>query len=134
MRVLEFPSVEVYDIFFESLLSLTTKGEDTKKIGKVVKSLKKVGTPKIVNGEPHKRLMTLAENRPVEIEDDRFDAVKRLMQTVEYTGVGVELAGEMLDWLDEVPTKEKWEARQEARKDGILKLESKGSDDRASGV
>lgn len=122
MRVLIFNDVKQYEMLYEGLLTVTTKGAETRTLSKVLAKLERVGVKREVNGK-ESLLYTLAETRPVKFEDSEFSFIKTKLNEVEWSGVGAKLAGALLEWLDEKhPTEEEFEAR----KDGILKIAKDG--------
>lgn len=118
MRVFDFPSVEVYEIFFEGLLATTLKGPELRVLNKVVTKMEEIGTPKIIGGVPHTTLYTLAENKPIEIEDAQYDLVKRVMNEIAWNTRNIKLVDRLLEFLDTAPTPEEYQDR----KNGILAI------------
>lgn len=121
MRVLQFPSVEIYNILFEGLHAVELKGPYIRTLNKVITKLEEIGTPRIIKGEPHPILYTMAENKPVMIEDAHYDLMKATLNNVDWQTKNIKLIDQMLEFVDNAPTEEEFEAR----KVGVLELSNR---------
>ena len=119
MKVLTFNDVRNYEILYEGLLSVSTKGAETRTLSRILTKLERIGVKKEVNGR-ESLLYTLAEPGPVKFEESEFEFTKKKLNEVEWNGAGAKSAGALLEWLDEKhPSEEEYAAL----KDGVLKLE-----------
>lgn len=119
MRVLSFnkegQSGKYYEMLYEGLATCGTKGAETRVLGKVFNKLEREGTLK-----DKSLLYELTKDETlIEVEDAEYELIKRLLDSVEWSGLGARTAGPMLEWLDSAPTKEQFEAL----KNGVLKVE-----------
>lgn len=119
MRILTFSNVTQYETLYEGLLTISTKGAETRTLSRILTKLERIGTKKQVNGK-ESLLYTLAEPGPVRFEESEFEFTKKKLNEVEWNGIGAKNAGALLDWLDDKhPSEEEYAAL----KDGVLKLE-----------
>lgn len=122
MRILTFPSIKSYEMCYEGLLTIGTKGAETRTLARVLTKLERIGTKKLSKDGVETLLYTCAEVPTIKLEESELDFVKKKINEIEWNGLGAKEAGILLEWLDEKhPTEEEYEAR----KDGILKLPTK---------
>lgn len=108
MRVLIFPDITKYEMLYEGLIGLPTKGSETRTLSRVLTKLEEVGTKKQVNGK-ESLLYTVATVPIIRLEESEMEFVKKKMNEVEWNGIGAKQAGKLLDWLDEKhPTEEEF--------------------------
>jgi hypothetical protein len=102
MRTLKFKdeTQEFYNILYEGLASTQSKGAETRILGKVFIKLEEHG--KVLDKVPLYRLEA-NEEATVILEDAEYDLVKRLLDTVEWSGLGARKAGRLMLWLDAIP-------------------------------
>lgn len=118
MRVLDWSNATFFEFFYEALVISPTKGDNTRKLGKILAKLESVGTIKETKGTVD--LYTLAYAATVELEDSEYELAKQLINSAEWNGKVAIRAGQMLEFIESAPTKEQYEAR----KSGILKLDA----------
>lgn len=103
MRVLNFPDVKTYEIMYEGLVSQGTKGAETRTLSKVLTKFEDVGVKKTDPQSGKESLLyTQADSTPIELEDAEYELVKKLLNEVEWSGIGARTAGQMLDWLESI--------------------------------
>lgn len=126
MRIYDFKSVTDYEMLYEGIMTTTTKGPDTRAVSRVLKELEKIGHRKMVKDKTgvmvESLLYTISECKPIEIQDSDHEVIKRLIGAVEWNGTGARVAGDMLTWFEDIPTKEDYERKKAALNDGVLKL------------
>lgn len=119
MKVLVFSkgteTEKYYEMIYEGLATCGTKGAETRTIGKVFAKLEREGVQK----EKSLLYVMKSDSADIELEDAQYDLMKRLLDGVEWSGLGARTAGPMLEWLDSAPTKEQFEAH----RNGVLKVE-----------
>lgn len=98
MKTLNFDDVKRYEILYEALLTCSTKGAETRALYKILVKLEKLGAPK----DNSSLLYTLVESGNVELEDSEYELVHALINNVQWHGVATKVAGEMLEWYDNV--------------------------------
>ncbi len=101
MKTLKFKTDDVtakyYDMLYEGLATCGTKGAETRTLGKVFIKLEDIGIQK-----EKSLLYNLKASAELKLEDAEHELVKRLIDSVEWSGLGARTAGPMLEWLDKV--------------------------------
>jgi hypothetical protein len=102
MRVLKFegPTREHYDILYEGLAATQTRGPDTRILGKVFIKLEDHGV--LQEKVPYYKLQK--DSASIILEDAEYELVKKLLDTVEWNGVGAKKAGALMEWLNGLPS------------------------------
>jgi hypothetical protein len=100
MRVVDFSgdNREKYNIMYEGLLATNTHGGETRLLSKVLLKMEDIGVPK-----GNTFIYVLEKDGKIVLEDAEYDLVKKLLDTVEWNGVGAKKAGVLMEWLDKIP-------------------------------
>lgn len=116
MKILEFPSVKLYEMFYEGLMTANTKGAETRTLAKILAKVEDQGTPKLLPNDEAGMLYTAAQAVIIELEDAEYTLAKRLLDDVVWNGNGTKDAAKLLEFVETAPTK---------KIEKTLKLESK---------
>jgi hypothetical protein len=101
MRVLNFrgKTKEYYNIIYEGLTATTTRGAETRLLGKIFIKLEECG--ELLENAPLYRINV--DSATIALEEAEFDLLKRLFDTVGWNGVGAKMAAEVMGWLEAIP-------------------------------
>jgi hypothetical protein len=99
MRTLNFAgdTKEYFNLIYEGLAATQTRGADTRILSKVFIKMEDIGTPK-----PNVPLFVLEQDGIIKLEEAEFELVKKLLDTVEWNGLGARKAGQVMVWLADI--------------------------------
>lgn len=101
MRIVDFSgnNKEKFNIMYEGLLATNTRGAETRLLSKVFIKLEEIGELK-----PNTPIYVLEEDgKKIVLEDAEYDLVLKLLDTVEWNGLGARKAGALMEWLSSIP-------------------------------
>lgn len=96
MRVIEFNDEKIFDLCYEGLITTSTSGIETRLLARVLTKLEEIGVSKGNQG-----LYTLAQAGSVLLEEAEYALVKKLINTVQWNGIGAKNAAKLLDLIED---------------------------------
>ena len=97
MRTLEFPNSRTFELVYEGLAVSKASGAEARALGRIFTKLEAAGKQK-----PNELLYTGDAGCIVRLEENEFQLAKKLLDLVEFNGIGSRFAGAMLEWLDDI--------------------------------